>query len=464
MWRSQSYISILCLCILSFVISVWGRPTLVLNEDSRGIIPIASFGFLASGQLKLEWSELKLNNPSATRSLAFYLRKTLSEDATYMVDDEIANTLDPEVETQCFLDAEFVSDEVADGITIIVDIDATKPEGSYEHTIQPDEEFLWTVHLINCKPSALTMTLKTTEINPGPNYLSAGDSPLPTVYGVSSIAFFVAAAIWGFLLFRNKSQRVFKSHYLMLALMAFVGIDKACESAKYHYMKIGVVAEGWTIGFYIFAFIKGSLSILIIVLIASGWMFIKPFLSSRDKRIISIIIPLQVLANIGSFFVSETAIGSMNWSFWRDMVPIADLAACGVMLWTILQTRKHLNQGSEADGKELDVLMKYKLWSTFYIVTLVYLYVTRILVGFLQVALPYRYINWLGEAVSETATLLFYIFIGYKFRPYSDNPYIQVPTDDEDDDEDYEQDLPTSREAHGLQQISRRETSGQEEV
>lgn len=33
------------------------------------------------------------------------------------------------------------------------------------------------------------------------------------------------------------------------------------------------------------------------------------------------------------------------------MVPIADLAACGVMLWTILQTRKHLNQGSEADGK-----------------------------------------------------------------------------------------------------------------
>lgn len=76
-----------------------------------------------------------------------------------MVDDEIANSLDPEIETQCFLDAEFVSDEVADGITIIVDIDATKPEGSYEHTIQPDEEFLWTVHLINCKPSALTMTV-----------------------------------------------------------------------------------------------------------------------------------------------------------------------------------------------------------------------------------------------------------------------------------------------------------------
>jgi hypothetical protein len=76
-----------------------------------------------------------------------------------MLDDNVAETLDPDVETQCFLDAEFVSDEVADGISIIVDIDAMKSDGSYEHTIQLDEEYLWTVHLINCKESALSMTV-----------------------------------------------------------------------------------------------------------------------------------------------------------------------------------------------------------------------------------------------------------------------------------------------------------------
>lgn len=55
------------------------------------------------------------------------------------------------------------------------------------------------------------------------------------------------------------------------------------------------------------------------------------------------------------------------------------------------------------------------------------------------------------------------VYIGsYTFRPYGDNPYTQVPTDDEEDD--YDQDLSTSRETHGLQQISRRENSGQEEV
>lgn len=67
-----------------------------------------------------------------------------------------------------------------------------------------------------------------------------------------------------------------------------------------------------------------------LVLVASGWMFIKPFLSTKDKRVISIIVPIQVLANIASVFASEAAIGSINWSFWvmfrflSCMVVVAD--------------------------------------------------------------------------------------------------------------------------------------------
>lgn len=110
--------------------------------------------------------------------------------------------------------------------------------------------------------------------------------------------------------------------------------------------------------------------------------------------------------------------------------------ACGIILWTILQTRKNLGTGSTADGKgmwrrclvdkkgelliywwwggglETDVLGKYKLWSSFYVVTLIYIYVTRIIVQLLQAILPFQYVSWFGEAVSEIATLTFYVFIG----------------------------------------------------
>lgn len=68
--------------------------------------------------------------------------------------------------------------------------------------------------------------------------------------------------------------------------------------------------------------------------------------------------------------------------------------------------------------------------------TLVYIYITRIVVQLFQASLPFRYVTWAGEAVNEVATFLFYIFIGYKFRPYPDNPYMQVPVDEEDADEE----------------------------
>ena len=52
------------------------------------------------------------------------------------------------------------------------------------------------------------------------------------------------------------------------------------------------------------------------VLLASGWMFIKPFLSTRDKRIILVTIPLQILANVASAIRNETALGSLSWAYW----------------------------------------------------------------------------------------------------------------------------------------------------
>ena len=40
---------------------------------------------------------------------------------------------------------------------------------------------------------------------------------------------------------------------------------------------------------------------------------------------------------------------------------------------------------------------------------------------------------WLDEFFFELATYAFFIRTAYKFRPGSDNPYLQVPSDDEDD-------------------------------
>ncbi|KAG0011775.1 hypothetical protein BGZ81_001998 [Podila clonocystis] len=257
-----------------------------------------------------------------------------------------------------------------------------------------------------------------TEVNPGMNYLSAGDIPLPKVYGASAIAYFAAGA-------------------LILAIM--IGIQKTFQTIKIHYMQTGSNSEGWTVMFYIFAFIK-------------------PFLNEKDKRIILVIIPLQILANVGKTISEETAIGSLNWAFWTQIFPMVDLISFVVILGVIIQTQRHLSEAAEAEGKVAENKSKYKLWGSFYIITVVYIYLTKIMVQFLKVALPYQYVNWLVELLNEVITLGFYITIGWKFRPYADNPYTLVEEDDLDR-EDIEAGTSGS-DAVGLQIMSRREGRG----
>ena len=55
--------------------------------------------------------------------------------------------------------------------------------------------------------------------------------------------------------------------------------------------------------FYIFGFFKG---IILIVLIGTGWSFIKPNLQDKEKKVLMIVIPLQVIANVAQVVIDES--------------------------------------------------------------------------------------------------------------------------------------------------------------
>lgn len=48
-----------------------------------------------------------------------------------------------------------------------------------------------------------------------------------------------------------------------------------------------------------------------------------------------------------------------------------------------------------------------------------------------QITVPFQY-EWLDELFKEQATIVFFIITGYKFQPVPNNPYLQVPTEDEE--------------------------------
>ena len=49
-----------------------------------------------------------------------------------------------------------------------------------------------------------------------------------------------------------------------------------------------------------------------------------------------------------------------------------------------------------------------------------------------QITVPFQY-EWLDQLFRELATIIFFVVTGYKFRPASDNPYLQVPVDSDEE-------------------------------
>jgi len=257
--------------------------------------------------------------------------------------------------------------------------------------------------------------------------------PLPTLYFVLSVAYIIIAIVWNTVLCKSEDA-VYKMHYLMLVVVFVKSLSCLFHAVNYHFiMKQGVHEEAWAVLYYIAYLTRGALLFVTIILIGSGWAFIKHVLSDKEKKLFLIFIPLQILDNIASIIVEESEEGLSQYTVWKEIFILIDLLCCGAILFPVVWSIKHLQEASKANGKEMLSLTKLKLFRQFYIMVVCYIYFTRIIVYLLKLTVPFKY-EWLDELFKELATMLFFVITGYKFRPATDNPYLQVPSDDEEEE------------------------------
>lgn len=142
------------------------------------------------------------------------------------------------------------------------------------------------------------MKLEAKFYNPGPNFLSAGEMPLPWVFGAECIFFFAAGVTWVWWLRTHKTES-HRIHHLMTLVVALKVITLLFESVMYHYIALTGHSTGWNVVYYIANFIRGLVVIIVVALIGTGWSLLKPFLNDREKRIIVIALAFQVRASKG---------------------------------------------------------------------------------------------------------------------------------------------------------------------
>ena len=317
---------------------------------------------------------------------------------------------------------------------------------SYHHTIQPHAAGLYTLTFARCKPSsesiAVSFDLEVIFSNPGPDYLSAGDAPLPLMYLILFLLYLLVLIFWLWILYQRK-EKVNHIHLLMATVFIIKSFSLLTDSYRYHTISLTGTSDGWSTGsivYYLFASLKGSLIFLVIILIGSGWSLVKPFLALREKNLIWAVLCLQILDNIAMIILEETSPGSIGWMNWRDVLHIVDLLCCVAILYPIFWSIHHFRQAAEADGKAHENLLKLQLFRQFYVMVLCYIYFTRVIVYLLVASvrihmnspihpLPCQvpfYMQWLGPCASELGTLLFFVITGYKFQPSQDSFYSKV--------------------------------------
>lgn len=263
------------------------------------------------------------------------------------------------------------------------------------------------------------------------DYLPVGMDALPFLYFVAFMAFSGLLAVWAMTVYKAKhgAQMI---HYLMGALVLLRALTVLSQSGMYHMIAWYGHPEGWNIAFYFFTAMRSILFFSVVVLIAAGWSYMKPFLSEREKQVLLLVVPLQVFANVAIVVIDETTPASRNWFSWRDIWHVVDILCCCAILFPIVWSIRHMRETAEHDDKAARVLSKLVLFRQFYVMVVSYIYFTRIIVYLLDATLPYQLI-WISALANEVATIIFFVVCGLQFRPMEGglNPYFALNTEEE---------------------------------
>jgi hypothetical protein len=292
------------------------------------------------------------------------------------------------------------------------------------------------------------------------SYLPAGEMNLPLMFLFFSISYLLCFGIWvinltkiqkggrGIFLKDNSTSRpiIYAIHHLMSVLIFLKFLSVFSESIRYHYIRAYGSSDIWSVIYYAVTFVKGTFLFTVILLIGSGWSILRPFLQPRERNVILSVLFLQVINNISLLVLSQEISGEESYDGWTALLHLVDIVCCCLVLipivWQVndLEKSMGLEDGEEVDeeeqehepGEKRHILTKLRLFRSFYLLVVAYIYATRILIYLFATVLDYKHI-WVRYFVVELVTLTFYVSAGMMFRPLPENVYSSIlPEDDKD--------------------------------
>lgn len=462
------------------------------RHDGRHLIgPVGvPFGFLEDGVFSLTVKDFKLEaNVDVSRlDAGFWLQRFPNEASFQHYMNELqANT------TGCAFEY-FLTPEGApargkrieakpSGLFLSLKDKSDWKESSIDYTFQAGEEGLYFLvyqvcHSTKNPPKVwskfhLDFHFYNYDSNGGRSYLTAGEMHLPGLYTLSAISFTICALLWqinlrrirqGFpAIIRSRAEQaippsatptIYAIHPIMGLLIWVKALTVWAEAFRFHTIKNLGHAEVWSALYYTLYFFRGTFLFTVILLIGTGWSFVKGVMLNRDKRFIFLVLFLQMLNQLALVVLSQESEGERWFGDWNAVLHLVDiLCCCAVLLpivWQVNAMEASLKAQDFDDDSVLSresrtaIVEKLKVFRLFYLLVIAYIYATRILIymcknivqswvcsGWLlanlvffsfawliavATVLDYKHL-WVRYAVVELVTLVFYVTVGLLFRP-----------------------------------------------
>ncbi|KAK1434936.1 hypothetical protein QVD17_00691 [Tagetes erecta] len=374
-----------------------------IRSDNRPMILFQNFGFTHAGNITVAISAVSvtssLSQPDPTR-LGFFL---LSEDSLLQLLLELEQN--PNL---CVLSSKFIS-----LLFTLRDL-SPPPQSSYSKTYPVTYPGEYSLFFANCYPqSVVTMHVHTELFNSDDgvtkDYLSVGLTQLPSLYFVFSLIYVWFLALWISLCFKN-TRPVKRIHLLMTALLVTKTLSLICATVDNHEVKVTGTHNGWNVLFNSFQFMNVLISFVVIVLIGAGWPYLKPVLLEKEKKVLKIVIPLQILANVASIVIGETGPYVEYWFTWNQVFLLVDFIACCAVIFPIVWSIRSFRKSDVKSGRNVTVFRMFGF------MVICYLLFTRFGVFVMKTIADYKQM-WVCYAAEELGSLVLYLVVFYMFRP-----------------------------------------------
>ena len=402
------------------------------HHDPRHLIgPVGMpFGFLVGGEFSLTVEDFNLvSKADQTKNIVeagFWLQRFPNQASFQHFMNEIQ-----EKENGCVFEYfrdEDLNDEIFDQVG---EIEAAQPEGLFlslkdkakwgkstlRYTFKPGEEGLYfLVYQVCYSTKKRVRTMSTFHLDfhfvnydslGHESYLTAGEMHLPLLFTVSAISFTICAFLWQWNLerirkglpgiIRTKEEQAFESvgrptiyaiHPIMGLLLWVKSLTVWAEAFRFHTIKVTGHAEAWSVLYYTLYFFRGTFLFTVILLIGTGWSFVKGVLQKREKQFIFLVLFLQMLNQLALIVLSHETEGERRFGNWNAVLHLVDiLCCCSVLLpivWQVNAMEASLQIQDEGDQLSAEnrasILDKLKLFRLFYLLVIAYIYATRILI------------------------------------------------------------------------------------